>query len=64
MTVNPQDRNITAGTVLAPFTIDDYTAWQLLEGLDDIGLTLRKLAEIEAFEASRPSWKPRITAVS
>ena len=64
ITVNLQDRNITAGTVVVPFTIDDYTAWRLLEGLDDIGLTLRKLAEIEAFEASRPSWKPRISTES
>ncbi|BBY61728.1 3-isopropylmalate dehydratase small subunit [Mycolicibacterium sarraceniae] len=64
ITVNLQDRNITAGTVLVPFTIDDYTAWRLLEGLDDIGLTLRKLAEIEAFEAARPSWKPRISTTS
>ena len=43
---------------MVPFTIDDYTAWRLLEGLDDIGLTLRKLDEIETFEASRPAWKP------
>ena len=43
ITVNLQDRNIAAGTVVLPFTIDDYTAWRLLEGLDDIGLTLRKL---------------------
>jgi len=62
--VNLQDRNITAGTVLAPFTIDDYTAWRLLEGLDDIGLTLRKLSEIEAFEAARPSSKPHILTPS
>lgn len=60
LTVNLQDRNITAGTVLVPFTIDDYTAWRLIEGLDDIGLTLQKLPEIEAFEAARPSWKPTI----
>lgn len=60
ITVNLQDRTIAAGTVVVPFTIDDYTAWRLLEGLDDIGLTLRKLSEIEAFEAARPSWKPRI----
>jgi len=46
-------------TVVLPFKIDDYTAWRLLEGLDDIGLTLRKLSEIEAFEAARPSYKPR-----
>jgi len=60
ITVNLKDRTIVAGTVVVPFTIDDYTAWRLLEGLDDIGLTLRKLSEIEAFEAARPSWKPRI----
>ena len=59
ITVNLQDRNVAAGTVVVPFKIDDYTAWRLLEGLDDIGLTLRKQDEIEAFEAARPSWKPR-----
>jgi 3-isopropylmalate/(R)-2-methylmalate dehydratase small subunit len=59
ITVNLQDRNITAGTVVVPFTIDDYTAWRLLEGLDDIGLTLRKRDAIKDFEAVRPSWKPR-----
>jgi 3-isopropylmalate/(R)-2-methylmalate dehydratase small subunit len=59
ITVNLQDRTIAAGTVLLAFKIDDYTAWRLLEGLDDIGLTLRKQAEIEAFEQHRPSWKPR-----
>jgi 3-isopropylmalate/(R)-2-methylmalate dehydratase small subunit len=59
ITVNLQDRNITAGTVVVPFTIDDYTAWRLLEGLDDIGLTLRKLDSITEFEAARPAWKPR-----
>ncbi len=58
VTVNLQDRSITAGTALVPFTIDDYTAWRLLEGLDDIGLTLRKLDQIEQFEVSRPAWKP------
>ena len=59
ITVNLQDRTVAAGTVMVPFKIDDYTAWRLLEGLDDIGLTLRKQAEIEAFEERRPSWKPR-----
>lgn len=59
ITVNLHDRTLTAGTVLLPFKIDDYTAWRLLEGLDDIGLTLRKQAEIEAFEDRRPTWKPR-----
>ncbi|BBX48931.1 3-isopropylmalate dehydratase small subunit [Mycobacterium cookii] len=58
ITVNLQDRNVTAGTVVVPFKIDDYTAWRLQEGLDDIALTLRKRDEIEIFEGSRPDWKP------
>jgi 3-isopropylmalate/(R)-2-methylmalate dehydratase small subunit len=58
LTVNLQDRNITAGTVVVPFNIDDYTAWRLQEGLDDIALTLRKRDQVEDFEAARPSWKP------
>jgi len=60
ITVNLHDRTIAAATSVVPFTIDDYTAWRLLEGLDDIGLTLRKQVEIEAFEATRPAWKPRV----
>lgn len=59
ITVNLQDRNITAGTVVLPFKIDDHTAWRLLEGLDDIALTLRKLDEIESYEQAYPAWKPR-----
>jgi 3-isopropylmalate/(R)-2-methylmalate dehydratase small subunit len=59
ITVDLQDRTLTAGTVLLPFKIDDYTAWRLLEGLDDIGLTLRKQDDIDSFEERRPSWKPR-----
>jgi 3-isopropylmalate/(R)-2-methylmalate dehydratase small subunit len=58
ITVNLQDRNVAAGTVVLPFKIDDYTAWRLLEGLDDIALTLRKHDKIEFFEAARPAWKP------
>jgi 3-isopropylmalate/(R)-2-methylmalate dehydratase small subunit len=63
ITVNLQDRSITAGTVMLPFTIDDYTAWRLIEGLDDIGLTLRKQDEITDFERRRPRWKPRTQPV-
>ncbi len=59
ITVNLQDRNVSAGTVVVPFKIDDYTAWRLLEGLDDIALTLRKQDQIEVFEAARPEWKPK-----
>jgi len=64
ITVNLDDRTISCGTAMVPFTIDDYTAWRLREGLDDIGLTLHKLSEIEAFEARRPEWKPRIPTAS
>jgi 3-isopropylmalate/(R)-2-methylmalate dehydratase small subunit len=63
ITVNLQDRSIAAGTVMLPFTIDDYTAWRLLEGLDDIGLTLRKQDEITDFEQRRQRWKPRTLPV-
>jgi 3-isopropylmalate/(R)-2-methylmalate dehydratase small subunit len=48
----------TADIVVVPFEVDDYTRWRLLEGLDDIGLTLRHEAEVTAFEASRPSYMP------
>ena len=43
----------------ASFEIDDYTRWRLMEGLDDIGLTLRHTEAIDAFEQSRPEFKPR-----
>ncbi|MBV9444913.1 MAG: 3-isopropylmalate dehydratase small subunit [Streptosporangiaceae bacterium] len=43
---------------VVPFEIDDYTRWRLMEGLDDIGLTLRHADSIAAFEESRPSWLP------
>lgn len=64
ITVNLEDRSISAATAVVPFTIDDYTAWRLLEGLDDIGLTLRKQSEIAVFESVRPDWKPRIPTAS
>ena len=51
ITVDLEDREIRAGDVVVPFAIDDYTAWRLLEGLDDIGLTLQQSDEIAAFEA-------------
>jgi 3-isopropylmalate/(R)-2-methylmalate dehydratase small subunit len=47
------------GEVIVPFQIDDYTRWRLLEGLDDIGLTLRNEAQITEFEARRESWRPK-----
>lgn len=58
VTVDLVAKMVTAGTVVAPFRIDDYTRWRLLEGLDDIGLTLRDEPAITAFEATRPAYKP------
>jgi 3-isopropylmalate/(R)-2-methylmalate dehydratase small subunit len=58
VTVDLVSRTITAGEVVAPFQVDDYTRWRLLEGLDDIGLTLRHESQVGAFEALRPSYKP------
>jgi 3-isopropylmalate/(R)-2-methylmalate dehydratase small subunit len=58
VTVDLRTRTITAKEIVAPFEVDDYTRWRLLEGLDDISLTLRHEAEVTAFEASRPSYKP------
>jgi 3-isopropylmalate/(R)-2-methylmalate dehydratase small subunit len=47
-----------AAGIKAPFDIDDYTRWRLMEGLDDIGLTLRHADDITTFEHSRPTWLP------
>lgn len=57
--VDLQAKTATVGAVSVPFEIDDYTRWRLLEGLDDIGLTLRSEAEITGFEARRESWRPQ-----
>jgi 3-isopropylmalate/(R)-2-methylmalate dehydratase small subunit len=63
VTVDLQDRQVSYGSVTVPFEIDDYTRWRLLEGLDDVGLTERHLADIETFEADRPSWLPKALPV-
>ena len=49
----------TLGDLRVSFAIDEYTRWRLIEGLDDIGLTLRDEAAITAFEAKRPAWMPK-----
>jgi 3-isopropylmalate/(R)-2-methylmalate dehydratase small subunit len=58
-TVDLEAREAVVGDIRVPFEIDDYTRWRLLEGLDDIGLTLRNEHKIAEFEASRESWRPR-----
>ncbi|MCS5479890.1 3-isopropylmalate dehydratase small subunit [Corynebacterium sp. YIM 101645] len=62
ITVDLESRTVTAGENTYQFSVDDYTRWRLMEGLDDIGLTLRKEADITAYEAKRPTFKPTITA--
>ncbi len=62
ITVDLEHRVVQCESVVLPFEIDEYTRWRLLEGLDDIGLTLRHADEIDAFEAARPSFKPTTTA--
>jgi len=57
-TVDLVARTVAVGDLVVPFDIDDYTRWRLLEGLDDIGLTLRDEARITEFEAGRESWRP------
>jgi 3-isopropylmalate/(R)-2-methylmalate dehydratase small subunit len=62
ITVDLQSRTVRAGegpdAIEDSFDIDDYTRWRLLEGLDDIGITLGREADIASYEAQRPSWKP------
>ena len=58
VTVDLAARELRAGDLTAAFEIDDFTRWRLLEGLDDIGLTLRHDTDIAAFEERRPAWLP------
>ena len=58
VTVDLESRQVCAGDFVAPFQIDDYTRWRLMEGLDDIGITLSHEDDIVTHEAARPSWKP------
>ena len=60
ITVDLENQTVTTpgGEVTDHFDIDPYTRWRLLEGLDDIGITLGHDADIAAFEGTRPTWKP------
>ena len=59
VTVDLQEKRVTHGGHSVPFEVDNYTRWRLLEGLDDVGLTERHLADIEDFETRRPAWLPK-----
>ncbi|MCU1630693.1 3-isopropylmalate dehydratase small subunit [Pseudonocardia sp.] len=58
VTVDLQEKTVQAKDLTVRFDIDDYARWRLLEGLDDIGLTLRHEQDITAFEAARPARMP------
>ncbi len=59
ITVNLIEQTASIADLIVPFEIDEYTKWRLLEGLDDIGLTLRDEQAITDFEAKRGSWMPK-----
>ncbi|CAB4700742.1 unannotated protein [freshwater metagenome] len=58
VTVDLESRTVSYRDVVLPFAIDDYTRWRLMEGLDDIGLTIKNSGSIDAFEKSRAAYKP------
>jgi 3-isopropylmalate/(R)-2-methylmalate dehydratase small subunit len=62
ITVDLESRTVSAPGIEANFEMDDFTRWRLLNGLDDIGLTLRHEGDITAFESSRPAWLPAASA--
>jgi 3-isopropylmalate/(R)-2-methylmalate dehydratase small subunit len=59
VTVDLAARTVSFGEVVAAFEIDDYVRWRLMEGLDDIGITLQSAELIAGFEARRPGFAPR-----
>jgi 3-isopropylmalate/(R)-2-methylmalate dehydratase small subunit len=59
VTVDLEAKNVRVGEANYPFEIDDYTRWRLMEGLDDIGLTLKNIDDVSTFESSRPAFKPQ-----
>ncbi|WP_037677614.1 3-isopropylmalate dehydratase small subunit [Streptomyces griseus] len=59
ITVDLENREVRAEGISAPFELDENSRWRLLNGLDDISITLRSEDDIAAYEAKRPSYKPR-----
>ncbi|MBM3690732.1 MAG: 3-isopropylmalate dehydratase small subunit [Actinobacteria bacterium] len=58
ITIDLPSQQITAGEITASFEIDPYVKWRLLEGLDDIGITMQQLSKISEFELNRAEWRP------
>ena len=65
VTVDVESRMVRAPAagIEAPFPLDDFTRWRLLEGLDDIGLSLRHEADVTTYESARPAWLPATTPI-
>ena len=61
VTVDLENRKVVVGQRSWDFPLDDFSRWRLLEGLDDIGLTLRHEASIDAFEGTRQGWFPVVS---
>lgn len=64
VTVDLEAQTAALGDLTVPFEVDAYTKWRLLEGLDDIGLTLRDEAAIADFETRRAAWRPQTQTVT
>ena len=64
VTVDLEAREVRFGGAVVAFELDDYSRWRLLEGLDDVSMTLQHTEEIAAFEARRPVWMPRTVSES
>ena len=58
ISIDLESRSVSYNDIVLGFSIDDYTRWRLMEGLDDIGLTIKNSDSIDIFEKSRPDYKP------
>ena len=63
VTVDLESKSVSYNDCTVPFALDDYTRWRLMEGLDDIGLTLRHTDAVNQFEEKRPLFKPKTQPV-
>lgn len=63
ITVDLGSKTVSFAGNTANFEIDDYTRWRLMEGLDDIGLTLKNIGDVDKFESNRPNFKPKTLPV-
>jgi len=60
VTIDLTAKTVSVGELVAEFEVDDYVRWRLLEGLDDIGITMQQETDITEFEKTRPTYKPTV----